>query len=152
MLTVRDLLRVKGNTIWSISPDTQTIQALNLMTEKNVGALLVLEEGLLAGIISERDFVHGLSKEGRKLLDQPVSETMTTRVVTVRPEQTIEECMQLMTNGRFRHLPVMDSGRLVGLISIGDVVKAIINEQSSMIHNLVGYIHGPNAGGTEPGL
>ena len=144
MLTVRDLLRVKGGTVYSISPETMTLDALRFMTKKNVGALMVLDEGLIAGIISERDFVHSIASGGQCQLDQPVSETMTTQVVTVRPEQTIEDCMQLMTLGRFRHLPVLETGRLVGLISIGDVVKAIIGEQSSMIHNLEDYIHGPS--------
>ncbi len=146
MLTVRDLLKVKGEGVWAISPETTMLDALRFMTEKNIGALLVLEDGLLAGIISERDFVHQIAEKRSAQLDASIGEYMTTRVITVTPDQTIEECMQLMTDKRIRHLPVLSNDKLIGLISIGDVVKGIISEQSSMINNLQDYILGTGYG------
>src|SRR5690242_4492589 len=103
MLTVRDLLKVKGEGIWAISPETSMLDALRFMTEKNVGALLVLEDGLLAGIISERDFVHRIAEKQTAQLDASIGEYMTTKVITVTPDQTIEDCMKLMTDKRIRH-------------------------------------------------
>lgn len=146
MLTVRDLLKIKGDGIWAISPEATTLQALRYMAEKDVGALLVLEEGLLAGIISERDFVYRIAADRACNLDLPVSEYMTTEVITVRPEHTIEACMQIMTQHRIRHLPVVSDERLLGLISIGDLVKAQIDEQSSTIRSLENYIVGGGYG------
>ncbi len=146
MLTVRDLLKVKGEGVWAISPETTMLDALRFMTEKNIGALLVLEDGLLAGIISERDFAHQIAEIRSAQLDAPIGDYMTTRVITVTPDQTIEECMQLMTDRRIRHLPVLSNDKLIGLISIGDVVKGIISEQSSMINNLQDYILGTGYG------
>jgi CBS domain-containing protein len=142
MLTVFDLLKVKGDRIWAISPETTTLEALSFMAEKKVGALLVLEEGLLVGIISERDFVYRIAEDRAFILDRPISEYMTSTVFTVTPKQTIQDCMELMTEKRIRHLPVLSDDRLVGLISIGDVVKGIISEQSSLIRNLEDYIVG----------
>jgi CBS domain-containing protein len=146
MLTVFDLLRSKGDGIWAISPETTTLEALRFMAEKKVGALLVLEEGLLVGIISERDFVYRIAEDKDCVLDRPVSEYMTSRVFTVTPKQTIPECMQLMTEKRIRHLPVLSDNQLVGIISIGDVVKGIISEQDSLIRNLEDYIVGGGYG------
>ena len=147
MLTVRDLLKVKGGAIWSISPDTSTLDALQFMTEKNIGALLVMEGESLAGIISERDFVHRIANDRAcQLVVTPVREYMTTKLFTVTPPQSIEEVMQLMTAKRIRHLPVLENDKLIGLISIGDVVKGIISEQSSMIDNLQEYITGTGYG------
>jgi CBS domain-containing protein len=146
MLTVRDLLKVKSEGIWAISPETSMIDALRFMTEKNVGALLVLEDGLLTGIISERDFVHRIAEKRSAPLDDSIGDYMTTKVITVTPDQTIEECMKLMTDKRIRHLPVMANDQILGIISIGDVVKGIISEQSSMINNLQDYILGTGYG------
>ncbi len=146
MLTVRDLLRIKGEAIWAVSPETSTMDAIRLMATQHIGALLVLEDGLLAGIISERDFVYRIAGEGAFQLDTPIRDYMTTKVITITPEQTIEDCMQLMTDKRIRHLPVVEHDKLIGLISIGDVVKGIINEQSSTIHNLEDYILGVGYG------
>ncbi|MBE0699123.1 MAG: CBS domain-containing protein [Anaerolineaceae bacterium] len=146
MLTVFDLLKVKGDGIWAISPETTTLEALRFMAEKKVGALLVLEGGILVGIISERDFVYRIAEDRACVLDRTVSEYMTTTVITVTPKQTIQDCMKLMTDKHIRHLPVLSENQLVGLISIGDVVKGIISEQSSLIRNLEDYIVGGGYG------
>ncbi len=142
MTTVKDLLRIKGNAIFSVSPHTSLMDALKIMTEKNVGALLVMDDDQLAGIISERDFVHLIARDGGCQFESPVSDYMTSHVYTVAPEMTIEDCMQMMTQRRIRHLPVLASGKLAGLISIGDVVKNLISEQSSLIQDLEKYIQG----------
>jgi CBS domain-containing protein len=142
MKTVRDLLRVKGGATWSIAPAATVYEALALMAEKDVGALLVLEAGNLVGIVSERDYARKVALRGKTSRETPVREIMTARVVWVRPEQTIEECMSLMTNKRIRHLPVLEGERLIGVISIGDVVKAIISEQEFIIAQLENYITG----------
>ncbi len=142
MATVRDLLKIKGNQVWSVGPGTSVLEALVLMAEKNVGALVVLEEGQLAGIISERDFARSIASLGRCLIDHPVKEFMTKEVFTVNPDMLTEECMVLMTNKKIRHLPVMMEKRLVGLISIGDVVKAEISRKDSTINSLENYIQG----------
>jgi CBS domain-containing protein len=142
MKTVRDLLRVKGGATWSIAPAATVYEALALMAEKDVGALLVLEAGNLVGIVSERDYARKVALRGKTSRETPVREIMTARVVWVRPEQTIEECMALMTNKRIRHLPVLEGERLIGVISIGDVVKAIISEQEFIIAQLENYITG----------
>jgi len=143
MKTVSDLLRVKGNQVWSIGPDATVYDALTLMAEKDVGALLVLDNvGQLVGILSERDYARKIVLKGKTSRETPVREIMTKKVLWVRPDQTIEEIMALMTNKRIRHLPVLEEGRLVGVISIGDVVKAIISEQEFMIEQLENYITG----------
>lgn len=146
MLTVRDLLKVKGEGIWAVSPETSTMDALRFMAEKKVGALLVLEDSLLVGIISERDFVYQIAQERGCQFNLPVQDYMTTQVISVTPDQTIEACMRLMTEKHIRHLPVLEDGYLMGLISIGDVVKGIIDEQSSMINSLENYILGTGYG------
>jgi len=143
MKTVSDLLRVKGNQVWSIGPDATVYDALTLMAEKDVGALLVLDNvGQLVGILSERDYARKIVLKGKTSRETPVREIMTKKVLWVRPDQTIEEIMALMTNKRIRHLPVLEEGRLVGVISIGDVVRAIISEQEFMIEQLENYITG----------
>jgi CBS domain-containing protein len=142
MITVKQLIQAKGNAIWSISPDSTVYEALKLLAEKDVGALLVLEDERLAGIISERDYARKVILKGKTSMDTPVREIMTSNVVTVRPDQTIDDCMALMTEKRFRHLPVVDGERLVGVISIGDVVKAIISQQEFVIEQLENYITG----------
>jgi len=142
MVTVRQCLQSKGGEIWSIRPDISVYEALERMAEKDIGALLVLDEENLVGIFSERDYARKVILQGKSSRDTWVSEIMTSRVVFVRPEQTIEECMALMTEKHIRHLPVLDGERLVGVISIGDVVKAIISEQKFVIKQLEHYITG----------
>lgn len=146
MITIRDLLKNKGNQVWSISPDTSVIETLQLMAEKDVGALLVLEGDQIAGIISERDFVRSIAETERCILKTTVLEYMTKKVITVELDQSIDECMQMMTKERIRHLPVVEGGKLVGLISIGDVVKELISNKESTINNLQNYIEGRGYG------
>ncbi len=142
MITVRDLLKAKGTQIWSVNPETSVLEALVLMAEKNVGALVVLDEGRLAGIISERDFARSIAKIGRCLIENPVKEFMTKEVFTVNPDMLTDECMVLMTAKKIRHLPVVVENKMVGLISIGDVVKAEISSKDSTINSLENYIQG----------
>ena len=142
MKTVRELLRNKGDQVYSLGPEATVYEALTLMAEKDVGALLVLDSGQLVGILSERDYARKIVLKGKTSRETPVREIMTEKVVWVRPDQTIEECMALMTNKRIRHLPVLEGGRLLGVISIGDVVKDIISEQEFMIEQLENYITG----------
>lgn len=142
MITVNQLLQDKGGAAWSVSPDTTVFDALNLMAEKNVGALLVLEGDTLVGIFSERDYARKVILKGKSSKETPVKDIMTEEVLYVRPNQSIEECMALMTNKRIRHLPVLDGDKLVGIISIGDVVKAVISEQEFVIKQLENYITG----------
>jgi CBS domain-containing protein len=146
MLIVKDLLHTKGDGVWAVSPETSTIDALRFMAEKNVGALVVLEDGILVGIISERDFVRRIAQERNVDITATVRESMTSEVITVTTEDTIAHCMKLMTNKRIRHLPVFDKGDLIGLISIGDVVKGIIEAQNSKIDDLEKYISGTGYG------
>jgi CBS domain-containing protein len=141
-MKVKDILRVKGNTILSVAPDTIIFDALYLMGEKNVGALLVMENEKLVGIFSERDYARKIILKGRTSLDTQVSEIMTEEVITVCPEETIGECMMLMSQRRIRHLPVLQSNEVVGVISIGDVVKYIIEEQELVIEHFKLYISG----------
>jgi CBS domain-containing protein len=142
MKTVAQLLRGKGDEVLSVSPETSVFDALGVMAEKNVGALLVIEGGKLAGIFSERDYARKVILKGKVSREVPVREIMTSHVLYVRPDQTIEDCMALMTDKRVRHLPVLDGERLAGVISIGDVVKAIITEQEFIIEQLQNYIRG----------
>ena len=142
MITVRQLLRAKGHDIWHIAPDASVYDALKLMADKQVGALLVLEGEDVIGIISERDYARKVILKEKSSMDTPTREIMTRRVMYVHPEQTIQECMALMTDKRVRHLPVLDNDRLMGIISIGDVVKAIISQQEFMIEQLERYIGG----------
>ena len=146
MTTVCDLLKIKGDQVWSISPATSVLDTLQLMAEKDVGALLVLEGDQIAGIISERDFVRSIAKTGRCLVQTTVPEYMTKKVITINPDQSLEECMQLMTKEHIRHLPVIENGKLVGIISIGDVVKELISNKESTINNLQNYIEGRGYG------
>lgn len=141
MKTVRQLLQVKGGSVHSVTPQTTVFDALKLMTEKNIGAVLVLADGKLAGIMSERDYARKVILHGKSSRDIAVREIMSDKVLTVQIAQTIEECMALMTNKRIRHLPVMDGEKLVGLLSIGDLVKEVIAEQEQTIKQLESYIH-----------
>jgi CBS domain-containing protein len=140
MKTVEWLLEVKGYDIWSITPDASVYEAVKLMADKAIGALLVLESGKLVGIISERDCSRRLILKERAPKDTLVREIMTSDVITVRPNQTVEECMALVTAKRIRHLPVFADGQLMGIVSIGDLVKGIISEQEFMIQQLENYI------------
>ena len=142
MKSVRMLLRAKGHQILSVSPDTAVFDALQTMAERNVGALLVLDGGRLVGIFSERDYARKIILKGKASRTTPVREIMTAEVLCVGPDQTLADCMTLMTERRVRHLPVVDEGALVGVISIGDVVKDIISEQEYIIEQLQTYITG----------
>jgi CBS domain-containing protein len=142
MTTVEEVLRQKGNSFWSVSPETLVFDALKYMAEKGVGALLVLEGGTLVGIISERDYARKVILQGKSSMRTPVKEIMTLSPLTVRPEQRVEECMALMTARRIRHLPVVVEGSVAGVISIGDVVKAALGDRDFMIQQLEGYITG----------
>ncbi len=143
MLPVKKLLEWKTDRhIWSVPPDCMVIDALRLMAEKNIGAVLVMDGERLVGIFSERDYARKGILQGRKAKSTPVTEVMTAHVFTVTPEMSIEECMQLFSNKRIRHLPVMEDGKVIGLLSIGDIVYAIIREQSVHIQFLEQYISG----------
>ena len=141
MISVGQLLDRKGRQIFSIAPGDAVLAAIRLMAERHVGALLVMEGDTLAGIVSERDYARKVILMGRSSADTPVRDIMSTPVVTVQPETPVEKCMQLMTERRVRHLPVVDDGRVVGMVSIGDLVKAVIAEQQQQIEQLESYIH-----------
>lgn len=142
MKTVRQLLESKGSQVISVTPDTPVFQALKVMAEKGIGAVLVLQSGRLVGIMSERDYARKVILQGKSSHDTPVRDIMTDRVVYARPEQTVPQCMALMTDKRIRHLPVMEEDRLLGVLSIGDLVKETISEQEFLIRQLENYIHG----------
>jgi CBS domain-containing protein len=140
--TVREMLLKKGNKIYSISPNQKIFEALQLMADKDVGALLVLDGESLVGIISERDYARKVALEGKSSKDCLVSDIMSTKVMYVENDSSTEECMALMINKKVRHLPVIDNGKLLGVISIGDVVNAVIDENKFTIDQLVRYITG----------
>jgi CBS domain-containing protein len=145
MKTVRDLLQgKKSHEVWSVTPDTLVYRALQLLDEKRIGALPVVEKGELVGIVSERDYARKVILEGKSSKETHMKEIMSTKIYVVTPDSTMEECMALMNEQRIRHLPVIEKGtnRLLGVISIGDVLKSIISEQKIMIENLSGYIMG----------
>lgn len=142
MKTVRQLLESKGSQVISVTPDTPVFQALKVMAQKDIGAVLVLQSGRLIGIMSERDYARKVILQGKSSHDTPVRDIMTERVVYARPEQTVPQCMALMTDKRVRHLPVMEGDRLLGVLSIGDLVKETISEQEFIIRQLENYIHG----------
>ncbi|MDH3197762.1 MAG: CBS domain-containing protein [Candidatus Krumholzibacteria bacterium] len=141
-VTVKRLLEEKGNQVWSIAPEASVYSALQLMADKGIGALLVLDQGKLVGVISERDYARKIVLLGKTSRETTVREIMSTKVYYVRPDQRIEECMALMTQKAVRHLPVMEGDALVGIISIGDVVKTIISEQQFIIEQLEQFITG----------
>lgn len=142
MKTVSEILQKKGEDIWAVGPSDTIYRALELMRDKNVGAVLVVESDILLGIFSERDYARRVVLEGKASKSTPVREAMTTKVAYVRPEQTIEECMALMTDKRIRHLPVFRGEKLIGVVSIGDVVESKISEQKFIIEQLENYITG----------
>ncbi len=142
---VRNILEAKGNTgqtVFSVEPTTIVYQAIEVMAQKNIGGLLICESGKLVGIFTERDYARKLILKGKSSKDTTIGELMTKNPFTVTPDSSIEECMQLMSNRRIRHLPVLENGELVGVISIGDVVRFIIEEQKSIIAHLESYIAG----------
>jgi CBS domain-containing protein len=142
MITVKQMLDEKGNAVWTISPNAKVFYALRLMAKKGIGALIVLEKGRVVGILSERDYARKIALLGRLSQDTPVRKIMTQEVYGVQPSSTSEECMALMTDRRIRHLPVIEKNKLVGVISIGDVVKSIISQQKVTIQHLENYITG----------
>jgi CBS domain-containing protein len=142
MKPLTHLLAEKGNGFWSVAPNATVFQALEMMAAKNVGALLVMEGERLAGIFSERDYARKVVLEGRSSKDTLVKDIMSAKVVCVTPKQSVEDCMALMTDKRIRHLPVIDGEEVLGIISVGDVVKAVISEQTFTISQLEHYITG----------
>ena len=140
MANVRDLLIQKGGDIYSIGPDEPVLAAIQMMADRSVGALMVMHDGELTGIISERDYARKVILKGRSSADTAVREIMSSPVKTVSPDDTINTCMMLMTEKHIRHLPVCDAGKVVGILSIGDLVKAVIEEQQREIAQLQQYI------------
>jgi CBS domain-containing protein len=142
MATMKNLLDTKGRDVWSIAPDAVVFDAIRLMAERGIGALPVVDAGRLVGIISERDYARKVILQGRSSKDTPVRDIMTRQVYCAAPDDDIEVAMALMTERRIRHLPVLDGGRLVGMISIGDVVKTLLAEKDFVIRQLESYIAG----------
>jgi CBS domain-containing protein len=140
--SIRNIIRSKGSTVHSVSPETTVFEALQKMSEANVGALIVMDGAKLAGIVSERDYARKIVLMGRSSPDTPVSAIMSAKVLCATPDQTVEDCMAMMTAKAVRHLPVLDNKKVVGIVSIGDLVKTIIGEQQFVIEQLESYIHG----------
>ena len=143
--TVGSILRHKGYQIWSASPDDSVLQAIALMADKSVGALVVLKGETVVGMISERDYARKVVLQGRSSKETLVKDIMTSAVVSVTPQHTIDECMRIVSAERIRHLPVLDGGTLVGVVSIGDLVKRLVSIQGETIQYLQEYIGGPHA-------
>jgi len=139
---VRNILHNKGNAVFSVDPNMMVYRAIELMCEKNIGGLLIVEDGKLVGIFTERDYARKLILKGKSSKDTPIKDLMTSNLVTVTPDTSIDDCMRVMTGRKIRHLPVLDKGELVGVISIGDVVHFVIEEQKSIIEHLEHYITG----------
>lgn len=140
MKTVQQLLEIKGHQVFSVSPQSPVYDALVIMAKNRIGALVVLNGEQLVGIFSERDYAREVALKGETSKNTPVADIMSTTVITISPNYTVEECMALMTGKRIRHLPVLDNGKLVGLLSIGDLVKETIAEQQLLIQQLESYI------------
>ena len=141
MTTVRQLLSRKGREIFSVAPGAPVLEAIRAMAAHHVGALLVMQGATLDGIVSERDYARKVILMGRSSADTPVRDIMSSPVITVQPDTSVQQCMQIMTERRVRHLPVTDGARVIGMISIGDLVKAVIAEQKNHIEQLESYIH-----------
>jgi len=139
---VEDVLNEKGRDVWTVDPEQSVYEALELMAAKNIGALVVVHEAQLIGICSERDYARKLALLGKRSRDTPVREIMTEVIATVTCNHSMQDCMQLMTHERVRHLPVVENERLIGLVSIGDVVKSLMSHQEQMIQQLENYIIG----------
>ncbi|HKU14843.1 MAG TPA: CBS domain-containing protein [Steroidobacteraceae bacterium] len=142
MLRVRYLLAFKPKSVWTIGPEEPVLEAIQLMADKHIGALPVMRDDKLVGIVSERDYARKVILLGRSSSDTPVWQIMTSEVVTVSPEEAVHRCMEIMTDRRIRHLPVVEKDKLIGIISIGDLVKAVIEEQQHTIDQLEKYIAG----------
>jgi len=142
MKTVEDILNAKGRDICSVRPDDTVYDAVRLMADKGIGSVLVMDDERLVGILTERDYARKVVLDGRSSKEMRVTEVMTKKVLCVSPERTVDECMALMTDKRARHLPVLDHKRVVGVVSIGDLVKAVIHEQKILIDQLQNYISG----------
>ncbi|NCF26575.1 MAG: CBS domain-containing protein [Gammaproteobacteria bacterium] len=142
MDTLLQLLNSKGNEVWTIHPDETVLDAIQKMAAKDVGSLVVIEDGKPVGIFTERHYARKVFLKGRHSPTTAIREIMSTHIVCVSPEQTIEECMAVMTDKRIRHLPVLDHGELVGIVSIGDLVKSRLADQEFIIEQLAHYIHG----------
>ena len=142
MTTVGQILEEKGNAVWSVRPDDTVFDSIRMMADKGIGSLLVMDDGRLVGIVTERDYARKVILEGKSSKKLAVRDVMTTRVLCVTPDRTVDECMALMTDKRARHLPVLDQKKVVGLVSIGDLVKATIAEQQILIDQLQHYIAG----------
>jgi len=142
MKSIKQVLDAKGREVWSVAPGQSVYEAMKIMAEKEVGALLVLEDGKPIGLISERDYARKVILMGRSSKDATVGQIMEPRPLCVRPGQTVEEGMALMTEKRVRHLPVIENGRVEGIVSIGDMVKAVIDQQQFIIEQLENYISG----------
>jgi CBS domain-containing protein len=142
MVRVKQLLALKGHEVWSVDVEEPVLEAIQLMADKHVGALPVTRNGELAGVISERDYARKVILLGRSSAETPVWQIMSSPVVTVSPDEDVRQCMSLMTDRRIRHLPVVEGGRMVGVISIGDLVRAVIEEQEQTIEQLERFIVG----------
>jgi len=142
MLRIKYLLAIKDKVLWSIGPDEPVLHAIRLMSEKQIGALPVMQGEELVGIVSERDYARKVILMGRSSSDTPISQIMNSPVLTVGPDETVHRCMEIMTEQRIRHLPVVEKGKVTGMISIGDLVKAVIEEQQQTIVQLERYIAG----------
>lgn len=140
--SVSEILKGKGSTVWSVTPETSVFDAIQLMADKNIGALLVTEGGRLLGVVSERDYTRKVILQGKASKTTQVREIVSGAVISVTPSHTVQECLQLMTQNRVRHLPVLDGGKIAGLVSIGDLVNHIITAQRSTIEQLQTYISG----------
>ena len=142
MNSVRQLLNVKGEHVWTISKTSTVLDSMELMAEKRIGSLVVIEDGQVIGIFTERDYARKVGAERRNPEETPIEEVMTRKLITIGLNQTVKECMVLMTDNHIRHLPVMDEGQLVGIISVGDVVKDMIEELEFHVEQLTSYITG----------
>ena len=141
MTTLKMLLKDKGHDVWSVNPDDTVLDAIKMLAEKDIGALIVIKDDKPVGIFTERDYARNVYLKGKSSLDTAVRDVMVAPVICVTPDQTVDECMALMTAKRFRHLPIMDGDELVGMVSIGDLVKSVIAEQQFTIEQMEQYIH-----------
>ena len=140
--TISEILNLKGSQVWTVSPEIMVFDAIQLMADKNIGALLVTEHGRLLGIMSERDYTRKIALKGKSSKQTPVREIISGKVISVCPSHTVEDCMRLMTDHRVRHLPVLSDDNIIGIVSIGDLVNWIISAQTTTIHQLQTYITG----------